>query len=439
VARLGTWWGQRTAKRWWITGAVVVVLAVAGSLFWATRGAAAAPAVRLGTAAIGTIRQTVAVTGTTAAAQEADLSFGVAGTVTSVPATVGQQVSAGQVLATINSATLPNQVAQAKATVASAQAKLAADASASSTQRDADSAAVTAAEANLAVVQQSLDGATLTAPFAGTVASVSVAPDQQVSASGGSGGSSGSSSSGGSSGGSAAGGGSGAGGATTPSSSSSSSSSSSAQIVVVSSDYVVNATVDDTQVGQLKAGLQAQIVPNGATAPVYGTVSSVGLVATQTSGVASYPVVIAVTGTPTGLHDGASDQVTIILKQLSDVLEVPTAAVHQENGASVVYEMRDGKQVSVPVTVGLAAGGQTQITAGLDAGTQVVLPEAAAGTGTTGGTGTNRGTGGGLGGGGGGFGGGAGGFGAGGGGFSGVGGRGGGAGGAGGRASGGTG
>jgi multidrug efflux pump subunit AcrA (membrane-fusion protein) len=159
----------------------------------------------------------------------------------------------------------------------------------------------------------------------------------------------------------------------------------------------VDATVDDTQIGLLKPGLQAQIVPNGASAPVYGTVSTVGLTATQTSGVASYPVVIAVTGNPGGLHDGASDQVTIIVKQLSDVLVVPTAAVHLENGSSVVYEMKDGKQVSVPVTVGLASGGQTQITAGLDAGAQVVLPAAAVGTGAAG---NRTGTGGGLGGGG---------------------------------------
>ena len=129
MARWGTWWGRR---RWWITGgAAVVVLAVAGSLFWATRGASAAPAVRFGTAASGTVRQTVSVTGTTAAAQEADLSFGVSGRVTAVPATVGQQVAAGQVLATIDSATLPNQVAQANATLAADEAKLAADSAAS--------------------------------------------------------------------------------------------------------------------------------------------------------------------------------------------------------------------------------------------------------------------------------------------------------------------
>ena len=63
--------------------------------------------------------------------------------------------------------------------------------------------------------------------------------------------------------------------------------------MVVSTDsYIVNATVDDTQVGQVKVGDQAVITPSGSTSTVYGTVSSVGLVASSRLGssVASFPV-----------------------------------------------------------------------------------------------------------------------------------------------------
>ena len=60
------------------------------------------------------------------------------------------------------------------------------------------------------------------------------------------------------------------------SSSSGTSSSPTAQIVVISTNsYLVNASVDDTEVGQIKTGDQAVITPNGSTAEVYGTVSSV--------------------------------------------------------------------------------------------------------------------------------------------------------------------
>jgi multidrug efflux pump subunit AcrA (membrane-fusion protein) len=397
------------ARRRLVVVVVVLALAIAGSAAWAAnRSSSTGP--QLGTAQSGTIRQTVAATGTIAPAQQANLNFGVGGQVTAVSVTPGQQVAAGQTLATIDSATLPSQVAQAKATVASDQAKIASDSGASSAQRDADTAALASAQAQLAVAQQSLAKASITAPFAGTVAAVNLTVGQQVSAGGttststGSGGSTG----GGGTGSSAAGG-SAAGG----SASSATPPASTAQVVVITTDsYLVNASVDDTQIGQLKAGLQAVIVPNGSTTQVFGTVSSVGMVGTQTSGVASYPVVIAVTGNPGGLHAGASAQVAVIVKQLTDVLVVPSAAVHQENGRSVVYEIQDGNQVSVPVTVGLSGGGQTQIMDGITDGTQIVLPEAPAGGNTTQG---GRGAGGGFGGlGGGGGGGGAGGAGGGG-------------------------
>jgi macrolide-specific efflux system membrane fusion protein len=141
------------------------------------------------------------------------------------------------------------------------------------------------------------------------------------------------------------------------------------------------------------------------------------MLASSSSTVPSYPVSIAVTGTPAGLHPGAGATVAITVKQVSDAVVVPTAAIHYEGGNAVVYQMEAGKQVSKQVTVGMTSGGQTQIVSGLNDGDQVVVPSRGTGTGTTrGGTGTGgtgRGTGG-LGGGTGGFGGGTGGLGGGG-------------------------
>jgi macrolide-specific efflux system membrane fusion protein len=120
------------------------------------------------------------------------------------------------------------------------------------------------------------------------------------------------------------------------------------------------------------------------TSQIFGTVASVGMVGSQSSGVAIYPVTIDITGSPAGLPIGASAQVSIIVKQLTDVVVVPRGAVHQDGGRSVVYEMAGGKQVAHPVTVGLSTGGQTQITDGLTPGTRIVLPAAPAGTGSGG-------------------------------------------------------
>jgi membrane fusion protein, macrolide-specific efflux system len=369
-------------KRWLIVSAVVVVAAGVAVAGWAWTGSQSETTLRLGTASLDTIRQTVSATGTIEPAQQANLNFGVSGQVTAVPATVGQQVQSGQTLATVDAASLPSQLAQARAAVASNRAKVASDqaSGASAAQVNADNAALASANAQLAVAQQNLSKATLTAPFAGTVAAVNLTVGQQVSSgsSAGSGASSAGSAGASSGGGLTGTGGAGAAGA-------SSTSASNAQLVVISTGaYVVNASVDDTEVGQLKSGEQAVIVPNGSTGQIFGTVTSVGMVGSQSSGVATYPVIIDVTGSPAGLPIGASAQVSIIVKQLTNVVVVPRGAVHSDGGRSVVYEMDGVKQVAHPVTVGLSAGGQTQITDGLPAGTRIVLPAAPTGTGSGG-------------------------------------------------------
>ena len=365
-----------------------------------------------------TLRQTVTTTGTIEPATEADLSFGVSGTVTSVPVAVGTVVAKGTVLATVGTTDLQAAVESAQAAVDAAQQQVSSVASGTAAQQASAQAQLASAQNKLTQAQQSLADAQLTSPIAGTVAAVNIATGDTVGS-----GSSGSGSGGSGSGSSGSGtGGSGSGGSGAAGSTNSSSSSSSAQVVVISTgSWVVNASVGSADLASVKKGLQVEITPTGSTSRLFGLVDSVGIVATSSSGgSATFPVRIVLTGTPTGVYAGGTADVTIIVKQLQNVLTVPTAAIHTSNGATVVYQRKAGKQVSTPVTVGTVFGGSTQILSGIKDGDQVLvtgLGTGAAGTRRTG-TGTRTGTGGGFGGtgtgGGGGFGGGGGGFGGGG-------------------------
>ena len=307
----------------------------------------------------GTIRQSITSTGTIAPAEQDAVNFTVPGKVTRVAVTAGQRVRAGTVLATIDTATLTANLAQAQATLATAQAKVAADnadSSTTATQLAADTAAATSAQGQVTAAQQAMSAATLTSPIAGVVAEVNLTAGEQVGTSSGGSGSATSGGSGGGTGGSSSGtGGSGSGG------SNSASSSSTDQFLVISTtSWVVNATVDSTGVGLIAPGDQAQIVPGSSPSMVYGTIASVGVMATTSSGVATFPVVISVTGNPSGLHAGDTATVSLIYRQLSGVLVVPTAAVHTVGGQRVVYLVSGGKQVNHPVGVGLSSGGSTQ-------------------------------------------------------------------------------
>jgi multidrug efflux pump subunit AcrA (membrane-fusion protein) len=375
------WRRHRTA----IVAVVVVVLAGAGGLaYWLTSGSSTPTGLVVTTETVavttGTIQQTVASSGTIEPASQASLSFGVSGTVTAVNVKAGQTVTAGQVLATVDTTALSEDVNAAQAQLASAEARLASDqaSSASTTQLDSDQAAVTSAEASLSNAQTALNDASLTSTIAGTVASVNLNVGQQVTGTG--------------SGGSGAGTGTGSGGSGGTGSSSAGSSgtgSSTAQIVVVGTDsYIVNTTVDDTQIGQIADGDQADIVPTGSTTTDYGTVGSISLIGSQSSNVTTFPVVIDVTGDPSGLYAGSTADVNIIVKQLNNVTEVPTAAIsYNSSGQATVTQVVNGAHVVKPVTVGAAESGETQITSGVTAGDKVLeqVVSFKAGTGGAGG------------------------------------------------------
>lgn len=359
--------------------AALVVVAVGAATAWAMtrpKGDATSAATTVSVTAT-TLRQTVTSSGTFEPASQADLSFGASGTVTAVKVGVGDSVAAGQVLAIIDSTDLANAVelAQANVDAASAQLSQSRSSGASSTQIAAAQAQVAAARAKVTSATASLKAATLTAPMAGIVATISISTGSQV----------------GSSGGAAVGG----------AGSSAASTSSSAQIVVISTrKWLVQASVSSSDLASLKKGLQAEVTPSGSRTKVFGTVSSVGVIASSSSGVATFPVTIAVTGSPTGLYVGGTAGVAIIVKALTDVLTVPTSAIHTENGLTVVHQVKNGATVTTPVTLGLVSGTTTQVTKGLSLGDEVVVSTSSfgAGSGSTGtrtrGTGTFGGTGG---------------------------------------------
>ena len=360
-----------------IVAIALILVGGAGGWWWANRGTSSAAAATVRTqlvaASLGTIKQTVAASGTIEPATQSTVSFSSAGTVTAVDVAVGDTVQKGQTLATIGDTSLANAVTLAQAGVTAAQDQV--NSATTSSAIASAKAQLASAQSTLADAQTALAGARLTSPISGTVAGVGLAVGDTVGSSGGGG----------------LGGGTGASGAGASGTSGASGSSSSSSIVVVdTSAWVVNATVSSSSLASLKKGLQATITPSGGSTPVFGTVSSVGVVATSSSsGAAQFPVVIDVTGSPTGLHAGTTADVAITVKQLTSVLTVPTLAVHTStNGQTTVQVQKNGQTSSVDVTIGEVSGSLTQITKGLSEGDEVVVQTRTLGAVPTGGPGT---------------------------------------------------
>jgi multidrug efflux pump subunit AcrA (membrane-fusion protein) len=363
-------------NRWPLIAVAVAVVAAAIALpLWLTSGSSTPPGLSVTTVTVpvttGTIQSTVVTSGTIEPASQANLNFAVSGTVTAVDVKAGQTVTAGQKLATIDTTALAEQENAAQAQVTAANDRLASDEAtgASASQIDSDESSLTSAESSLSTAQSNLNNASLTSTISGTVASVNLTVGQQVSGTGTGSGNAGNGS---------------AGNGNTGSNGTGSSASSSGEVEVIGTDsYIVNTSVDDTQIGQIAQGDQADITPSssssapgGSSTIVYGTVGSISLIGSQSSNVTTFPVVIDVTGNPSGLYAGASADVSIIVEQLNNVTEVPTQAIsYNSSGQAYVTEVVNGAHVVKDVTVGAAENGETQIVSGVAAGAKVLERE----------------------------------------------------------------
>jgi HlyD family secretion protein len=110
-----------------LAGAAVLALVLAGGGVALAMTGGGGPHYRLATATLAPVEQQIASVGTVAATNRAVLAFPVSGTVASVGVQVGQRVSAGQLLASLSTTALQQQVVSATANLAGAQQTLAAD------------------------------------------------------------------------------------------------------------------------------------------------------------------------------------------------------------------------------------------------------------------------------------------------------------------------
>lgn len=352
---------RMTGKKWWLSAAVVVVIAGVGGYLLFRPGEPTAPQTisRTVQVAKGTQTRTVGLDGTLSPRKQSDVNFAVSGTITDVYVKAGDQVKKNQRLARIDDTDLADAVDLADANLTTARANYTevVDNDGSTAAINSANAQVASARAALASAKRDLASAVLRSPIAGTVAAVTAEEGDSVTG----GGSSSSSSS------SRSGSGSG--------NTSSSSASGTAQFSVIgTATWKLEGSVGSADLGSLKAGQSVAVTPSGASEPIKGTVASVGIVATSTTdGAATFPVVVNLSGTHTDLYSGTTASAVITTGSYPDVLTVPTAAIRTEDGKTVVTKV-DGEATStVAVSVGRVFGNSTEITAGLAEGDSVQI------------------------------------------------------------------
>ncbi|MDP9270135.1 MAG: efflux RND transporter periplasmic adaptor subunit [Chloroflexota bacterium] len=265
--------------------------------------------------------------------------------VTIVKVSIGQSVKKGAVLATADSASVSEQLAQLANQLTVAQIQLAqasADLDAATTDQQTRQAQISYYNAKNQVAQLTsqkadtnaqLSRAQITAPADGIVEAINIVA-----------------------------------GADAPSGSA---------IVLDSGGLQASVTIAEADLSRVSIGQAASVSITAIDANATGKVASISPTAESGSGnssVVSYAVTVSLTNVPTTARGGMTASVSVTISQAKNVLAVPAIAlVNGSNGYTVRVMGSDGSITSQPVTVGLVTSTLAEVKSGLTAGQEVVI------------------------------------------------------------------
>lgn len=151
---------------------------------------------------------------------------------------------------------------------------------------------------------------------------------------------------------------------------------STAIMTVVDADpMILQAQVNETDMGQVRIGEKATVTPTAyPDLRLAGKVTQIDLHATVQSNVSVFNVSIEVPNPEGRLLWGMNADADIAVLSLKNVLSLPSSAIRSVNGNSQVSILDQGKVVAWDVEIGASDGSRTQILAGLDEGLEVLVP-----------------------------------------------------------------
>jgi len=149
-------------------------------------------------------------------------------------------------------------------------------------------------------------------------------------------------------------------------------------IVIVfqeTSELEAHATIPEVHFAAIRVGDAALLHVDGLPEPIETRVTAVGDAidpATRT-----YLVVMQVPNPDHELKAGVFARVDILPEAKSHVILIPREALRSEDGRTSVLAVKDGRAVSVPVTLGIVGEEVAEALAGIGEGDEVIVGEAA--------------------------------------------------------------
>ena len=139
----------------------------------------------------------------------------------------------------------------------------------------------------------------------------------------------------------------------------------------------VDALVDETDIGRVKAGQSATFTVDSFPDEDFdGAVTAIYPKAIIDQNVVDYDVVVTIANPRGMLRPDMTANVTINVATRENVLSVPNKAIKREDGTKGVYAVQDGSLIRRAVKTGWKDSEYTEIVSGLKEGEQVLVGEA---------------------------------------------------------------
>jgi macrolide-specific efflux system membrane fusion protein len=358
-----------STRRWYlyVLPAIAIAAIVLGVSNLGTTTSSARTSKQVVAAVDGVVQSTVSGTGNVEPGVEDDVNFATSGTLTSVHVKVGQHVTKGELLATLDPSAAKLTLAAARATLTAARDELTSaedDKSASSTGSsaatvDSDEVQVESDEATVTADEKAVAETKLYAPVSGTIAATAGDTVGEAVT-----GTSTSSDSGSST-------------TSTDTTTSATSSNTAFAEIINSKTMTLTVSLSESDISEVKVGQSATVSFTALSGvELAARVTSISPVGTESNNVVSYDATLTIYQQNSKVLPGMSATASIVTSQVQGVT-VPSDAVTNASGTSGTVEVeKNGKAVKTRVVVGLKGSDRDQIVSGLKAGQDVVVTTA---------------------------------------------------------------
>lgn len=137
---------------------------------------------------------------------------------------------------------------------------------------------------------------------------------------------------------------------------------------------IVSVNLSEIDVSQIKLGQKATVTLDSITDKTFtGKVVGVDKIGTYMSGVTQYPAIIQLDSNTPQILPNMTVTANIIIAVKDNTLLVPSGAVIEQDGQTLVRLLEKNLQQTVPVETGLTSDMQTEIVAGLNEGDVVII------------------------------------------------------------------